>query len=49
MLRCLTDHRAELKSESCKQEVLYFQKMEVTDFRCVGWGTSRAVPRWRAW
>jgi len=33
VLRCLTDHRAELKSESCKQEVLYFEKMEVTDFR----------------
>jgi len=33
VLRCLTDHRAELKSESCKSEVLYFEKMEVTDFR----------------
>lgn len=33
VLRCLTDHRAELQSDACKQEVLYFQKMEVTDYR----------------
>lgn len=49
MLRCLTDHRTELKSDSCKSEVLYFEKMEVTDFRqvvcvavgCTGWSVPK--------
>lgn len=34
VLRCLTDKRQELSSESCKHEVFYFTKMEVTDYRC---------------
>jgi len=33
VLRCLTERRDEIKSDACKQEVVYFEKMEVTDFR----------------
>ncbi len=33
VLRCLTDKREELSSEACKKEVLYFEKMEVNDYR----------------
>ncbi len=33
VLRCLTDKRDEISAEACKQEVLYFEKMEVNDYR----------------
>jgi Golgi apparatus protein 1 len=33
VLRCLTDNRADIQDASCQQEVLYFEKMEVSDFR----------------
>lgn len=33
MLRCLTDKYAELQSKECSDEVFYFLKMEVNDFR----------------
>jgi Golgi apparatus protein 1 len=33
VLRCLTEKRDDLKSEACASEVLYFEKMEVNDFR----------------
>ncbi|MEW5311455.1 MAG: hypothetical protein WDW38_003169 [Sanguina aurantia] len=33
VLRCLTEHREDLKSDACQKEVLYFEKMEVTDYR----------------
>lgn len=32
MLRCLTEKRDELKSEDCRKEVYYFQKMEVSNY-----------------
>jgi hypothetical protein len=32
VLRCLTEHRDEIKSESCRKEVFYFEKMEVSNF-----------------
>lgn len=35
VLRCLTEKRDQIKSDACKKEVLYFTKMEVTDYRCV--------------
>lgn len=34
VLRCLIEKRSDIKSESCKTEVTYFEKMEVTDYRC---------------
>ena len=33
VLRCLTDKRDQIKDEACQKEVLYFEKMEVTDYR----------------
>lgn len=33
ILRCLTERKDEIKSEACQNEVFYFEKMEVTDFR----------------
>lgn len=32
MLRCLTEKRDEIKSEACRKEVFYFEKMEVSNF-----------------
>lgn len=32
MLRCLTEKLDELKSEDCRKEVYYFQKMEVSNY-----------------
>ena len=33
VLRCLTEKRDEIKSDACRSEVSYFEKMEVEDFR----------------
>ena len=33
VLRCLTDKSDDIKSKACRDEVFYFKKMEVTDFR----------------
>ncbi|GAX78146.1 hypothetical protein CEUSTIGMA_g5588.t1 [Chlamydomonas eustigma] len=33
VLRCLTEKREDIKSDDCKKEVFYFEKMEVTDYR----------------
>lgn len=33
ILRCLTERKDEIKSEACQNEVFYFEKMEVMDFR----------------
>lgn len=33
VLRCLTDKVEEISNEDCRKEVVYFQKMEVQDFR----------------
>lgn len=33
MLRCLTDKLEQVQEESCKKEVSYFEKMEVSNFR----------------
>lgn len=33
VLRCLTDKSDEIKDEACSKEVLYFEKMEVSNFR----------------
>lgn len=33
VLRCLTDKFSELQSKECSDEVFYFLKMEVNDFR----------------
>ena len=33
VLRCLTEHSDQIKSEACQKEVFYFEKMEVSDFR----------------
>ncbi len=32
VLRCLTDKKEEIKSEACQKEVLYFEKMEVSNY-----------------
>ncbi|PNH09949.1 Golgi apparatus protein 1 [Tetrabaena socialis] len=32
VLRCLTEKKDEIKSETCTKEVLYFEKMEVSNF-----------------
>lgn len=32
MLRCLTEKRDQITSEGCRKEVLYFEKMEVSNF-----------------
>ena len=32
-MRCLTEKRDQIKDEACQKEVLYFEKMEVTDYR----------------
>ncbi|EFJ50973.1 hypothetical protein VOLCADRAFT_103617 [Volvox carteri f. nagariensis] len=32
VLRCLTERKEDIKSESCQREVLYFEKMEVSNF-----------------
>ena len=32
MLRCLTDNRDSIKSQACAKEVLYFEKMEVSNY-----------------
>lgn len=29
MLRCLTEKQDDIKSEACKKEVFYFERMEV--------------------
>jgi hypothetical protein len=42
VLRCLIDKRDEIKSDACKQEVFYFEKMEV--------GVGSVLPmRWVSW
>lgn len=33
VLRCLTEKQDAIKSKACADEVFYFEKMEVTDFR----------------
>ena len=33
MLRCLTEKQDSIKSKACADEVFYFEKMEVSDFR----------------
>ena len=33
VLRCLTEKSDDIKSKACRDEVFYFKKMEVTDFR----------------
>lgn len=33
VLRCLTEQQDKLTSKDCKDEVFYFEKMEVTDYR----------------
>ncbi len=33
VLRCLTEKQDSIKSKACADEVFYFEKMEVTDFR----------------
>ena len=33
VLSCLTDKRDQIESKQCQDEVFYFEKMEVTDFR----------------
>eukprot|EP00884_Botryococcus_braunii_P009912 jgi/Botrbrau1/18922/Bobra.177_2s0076.1 len=33
VLQCLTQHYDDIKSQDCQNEVFYFEKMEVTDFR----------------
>ncbi len=33
VLRCLTDKVEEIKSEDCRKEVFYYQKMEVENFQ----------------
>ncbi|KAG2445817.1 hypothetical protein HXX76_000421 [Chlamydomonas incerta] len=32
VLRCLTERKGEIKNDACEQEVLYFEKMEVSNF-----------------
>lgn len=32
VLRCLTDKKEDIKSEACQKEVLYFEKMEVSNY-----------------
>ncbi|KAG2498297.1 hypothetical protein HYH03_003558 [Edaphochlamys debaryana] len=32
VLRCLTERKDEIKNDACQQEVLYFEKMEVSNF-----------------
>jgi Golgi apparatus protein 1 len=32
VLRCLTERKEEIKNEACQREVLYFEKMEVSNF-----------------
>lgn len=31
-MRCLTERKEDIKSDTCQQEVLYFEKMEVSNF-----------------
>ena len=33
VLRCLTEKQDQLSSQSCRDEVFYFEKMEVNDYR----------------
>lgn len=33
VLRCLTEKQDQLSSQACKDEVFYFEKMEVNDYR----------------
>ena len=33
VLRCLTEKQEQLSSQACKDEVFYFEKMEVNDYR----------------
>lgn len=33
VLSCLTEKRSQLESKQCQEEVFYFEKMEVSDFR----------------
>jgi hypothetical protein len=33
VLHCLTESKDQIKSEQCKKEVFYYEKMEVSDFR----------------
>ena len=33
MLRCLTEKQDSIKAKACADEVFYFEKMEVSDFR----------------
>lgn len=33
VLRCLSDKYEDIKASACQKEVMYYQKMEVTDFR----------------
>jgi Golgi apparatus protein 1 len=33
VLACLVDNKATLKSDACRKEVFYLEKMEVNDFR----------------
>jgi golgi apparatus protein 1 len=32
VLRCLTERMDDVKSDGCRKEVLYFQKMEVSNY-----------------
>lgn len=46
VLRCLADKIDDVTDDNCKQELLYFQKMEVRQAACVSVLFSRHEPSW---